>query len=88
MLTKQEFIDFVEFYGENEDNVKFSMPVDCTDLIYNTEGVNFLNNCVDEFVEDGYLLEDLSYKPLFLESDGTIIFEVNAQAQEFLNDPS
>ena len=36
-----------------------------------------LNNLLDEVVEEGYLLEDMSYTPIWLDpSQGLILFEV------------
>ena len=46
-------------------------------------GIDMLNNRVDDFVEDGYLLNDIIYTPVGVEGD-KIVIAVNADMEEWL----
>ena len=62
--------------------VKFQISVDFNDLVANQEGIDFLNEIVDDVVEDGYLLEDISYAPSVVHR-GCLIITVNASTAEY-----
>ena len=62
--------------------VKFQISVDFNDLVANQEGIGFLNEIVDDVVEDGYLLEDISYAPSVV-YHGSLIITVNASTAEY-----
>jgi hypothetical protein len=46
-------------------------------------GIELLNAMVDEFVEDGYLLQDLVYTPVEMRGE-TIYIEVDALATDWI----
>lgn len=79
-LSKKEFLDVCQRRGQR---VSFVMPVDFEHLLYNRSGIERLNEMVDMFVEDGYMLEDISYTPVKIEKDD-IYIEVDAYAGEWL----
>ena len=62
--------------------VKFQISVDFNDLVANQEGIGFLNEIVDDVVEDGHLLEDISYTPSVV-YHGCLIITVNASTAEY-----
>lgn len=64
--------------------VEFDMPVDFDALLDNDSGIDGINEMVDEFVDRGHLLMDLSYKPVKIVG-GDIIIHVTADASEFLD---
>ena len=84
-MDKKEFLD--TFASVTGDSIKFNMPVDADELIGNCEGIEMLNNKVDDFVEDGYLMSDLSYEIVKLEGS-TLIVKVSAECSEFLDTAS
>jgi len=79
-LSKREFLDICNRRGQR---VSFVMPVDFEQLLFNRSGIERLNEMVDLFVEDGYLLEDINYTPVSIEKDN-INIEVDAYAAEWL----
>ena len=83
MLSKEEFIrDFADF-NEDKTVVSFNMPVNFDELADNRDGINFLNDRVDDMIEKGFELENLSYLPLSLSGE-TIIVQVTADCTGFL----
>jgi len=81
-MDKQEFKDFATIEG---NAVRFLMPVDIDDLINNTNGVEELNSMVEDFVDDGILLEDMNYSTEYVENN-TIFILVEADGTEFLKE--
>lgn len=79
-LTKQELLQISERSGQR---IRFLMPVEFDELVSNRGGIALLNDMVDQFVKDGYLLEDLNYTPVKMEKD-TIFVEVDAYAAEWI----
>jgi len=65
--------------------VKFDISVDFGELAKNMKGLDFLNQVVDEVVENGYLLEDIFYTPSTVHR-GRIIIRVNASAESYKNE--
>jgi hypothetical protein len=62
-MTKTDRKTFQAAYIDPKTNVaKFRMMVDFDDLI--SGDMEWLNDQVDEYVEDGFMLEDLSYTPM------------------------
>ena len=79
-LTKQELLQISERSGQR---IRFLMPVEFDELVSNRGGIALLNDMVDQFVKNGYLLEDLNYTPVKMEKD-TIFVEVDAYAAEWI----
>ena len=83
-MNKEEFKKIATF---NEDgSVEFLIEFDFNEIFSDTFGIDFLNEKIDEFIDDGYLLMDLKYSPFGVTEDkcGWII-QVNADASEYLN---
>ena len=81
-MNRKQFNKIAKF--DKNDWVEFDMPVDFNELLDNTGGIESINNMVDEFVDRGHLLMDLSYKPVGIKGD-TLIVHVTADASEFLD---
>ena len=81
-MTKEELKEFATI----EDNtIRFRMAVDFNDLKYNDKGIAFLNELVDDFVDDGHKLMDLSYSLDGVDGDNLFIL-VEADCSEFWED--
>lgn len=78
-LSPGEFMMVCKRRGKR---VSFVMPVEFEQLLFNRGGVETLNVMVDMFVKDGYLLEDISFTPLKVESDHVHV-EVDAYAKKW-----
>jgi hypothetical protein len=78
MFTKEEFLENIATVDEN-GTVTFRMPFDFDHLVANQYGIDLLNEEVGEFVEDGYMLEDISYNIEGVEGN-TIFIHVEAFA--------
>lgn len=83
MLSKTAFKKKAITY--NKDFITFEMPVDFVELSDNYSGIDFINELVEEFVDDGFKLQGMSYKPLRVEGD-FIIVEVCANCTDWEND--
>ena len=81
IVSKKEMLDNVGYISGQR--IHFKMPVEFDQLINNTDGISYINSLVDDFVEDGYLLQDLNYFPEKLEGE-TIIISVDALTDEWL----
>ena len=80
-FTKQEMLQVL---GEQRgQRIIFTMPVEFNELTSNRMGIELLNAMVDEFVEDGYLLQDLVYTPVEMRGE-TIYIEVDALANDWI----
>jgi hypothetical protein len=80
-FTKQEMLQVL---GEQRgQRIIFTMPVEFDELTSNRMGIELLNAMVDEFVEDGYLLQDLVYTPVEMRGE-TIYIEVDALATDWI----
>lgn len=80
-FTKQEMLQVL---GERRgQRIIFTMPVEFDQLTSNRMGIELLNAMVDEFVEDGYLLQDLVYTPVEMRNE-TIYIEVDALANDWI----
>lgn len=81
VISRKQLLETVgRFSGQR---VYFNIPVEFDELIQNKSGIEYLNNLVDDLVEDGYLLEDLNYYPEKLEGE-TIIVNVDALTKTWL----
>jgi hypothetical protein len=82
-LNKKEFKKILLERTE-DDGVAFEMPVSLFDLI-DAFGIEGMNELVDEFIDDGYLLMDIGYS--LQGSDGeNIIVRVDADASEYFKE--
>lgn len=81
VVSRQEMLNTMGV--RSGQRIFFNMPVEFDHLISNRNGVEYMNNMVDEFVEDGHLLEDIYFDPIKLEGD-TIIVQVDALATRWL----
>lgn len=81
IVSKKDMLNTVGYI--NGQRIHFKMPVEFDQLINNTDGISYINSLVDDFVEDGYLLQDLNYFPEKLEGE-TIIISVDALTDEWL----
>lgn len=81
IVSKKDMLNNVGYI--NGQRIQFNMPVEFDQLINNTDGISYINSLVDDFVEDGYLLQDLNYFPKKLEGE-TIIISVDALTDEWL----
>ena len=81
--TKEEFLE--TFASIDGTTIVFTMPVDSMELFENSDGIEFLNNQVDEFVEDGYKFQGLSYEPIGVDAT-SIIIQVTADGTDFLEE--
>lgn len=80
-MDKKEFMDVAIWNGPE---VIFGMAVDWSDIVHNDCGVEYFNSLVDEFVDDGYLFENLSYVPVSFSAMGDVIVNVHADATGWL----
>lgn len=80
-FTKKEVLNCLA--QQNGQRIRFNMPVDFDQLTSNRMGIELLNEMVDEFVEDGYLLQDLVYTPTKMDGE-TIYVEVDALATDWI----
>jgi len=80
-FTKKEVINCLA--QQNGQRIRFNMPVDFDQLTSNRMGIELLNEMVDEFVEDGYLLQDLVYTPTKMDGE-TLYVEVDALATDWI----
>ena len=80
-MTKEELLDFCTIEGKT---IRFNMSVDFDDLLGTYKGMEGMNSLVEDFVEDGHLLEDISYSlegcegdnlHVLVEADGSMLFE-------------
>ena len=81
-FTKKEMLDCLA--EKSGQRIRFNMPVEFDELTSNRMGIELLNAMVDEFVEDGYLLQDLVYTPTKMVGE-TIYVEVDAMATAWIN---
>ena len=81
-MNRKQFDKIAKFDADGW--VEFDMPVDFDALLDNDSGIEGINEMVDEFVDRGHLLMDLSYKPVRVEK-GNIVIHVTADANEFLD---
>jgi hypothetical protein len=80
-FTKKEMLQVL---GERRgQRIVFTMPVEFDELTSNRMGIELLNAMVDEFVEDGYLLQDLVYTPIEMRKQ-TVYVEVDALATDWI----
>ena len=70
MLSKEEFKSLVII--SNKNYVTFDIAVAFSEII-KSQGIDYLNNLVENFVEDGYMIEDLSYEVTKVEGSNMII---------------
>jgi hypothetical protein len=80
--TAKEFLKDVAVI--DEEVITFNMIVDFDSLL---QGIQHLNELVDDFVVDGYLLTDLSYRPLDV-ANNDILVEVTCNGEDFLREHS
>lgn len=80
-MTKQEFLEFICPAEGLDGYIRFEMAVDFVNLCW-ANGMEFMNDEVADFVDDGHLLSDLSFDALRVES-GDIIVQVTACAKEW-----
>jgi hypothetical protein len=81
IISRKDMLDTMGV--RSGQRIFFNMPVEFDHLIGNRMGVEYMNNMVDEFVEDGHMLEDICFNPIKLEGD-TIIVQVDALATRWL----
>lgn len=72
MKSRKEFLQFCDLKA---GTAKFTIEVDFHDL-YNMEGIGGLNEKLDEEVEDGHRLMDLSFDAIGLKQKNVVIVEV------------
>lgn len=80
MLTKKELKDNAVI--EN-DTIVFALPVAFSEFVHNCSGIEMLNDMVGEFVENGYMLEGMSYTPIAIADDNRIIIQVTANCVDW-----
>lgn len=69
-----------------DNRIIFQMLVPFECLIDNQNGLEGINNFLDCYVEDGYLFQDINYKPVGVKHETDIIIEVNADASEWFDE--
>ena len=72
MITRKHITQ--SYNANNQKVVSFELTVDWDGVSY--DSLNSILDDPDE-VEDGHLLRDVCYKPIFLNKDGTLTFEVH-----------
>ena len=82
-MTKKDFL--ARFPIDVNQGVQFSIPVSFTGLSENTRGLEYPNEVVDDFVDDGHMLMDLRYTPLRVLDDDVLVVRVDADASEFVS---
>lgn len=82
-LTHYEFIRYATF--DEDGGVTFDIAIDFESLVHNCAGISYLNECVDDFTDKGYLLADLTYEVARLVGS-TCVVRVMADATEYLEE--
>jgi len=82
-FSREEFMDMVEF---DDNEVSFEMDIDFTELVCNTGGIETINEMVDEYVQDGYLLQNIRYEPTGVTCMDEITVRVTADATDWLDE--
>lgn len=64
------------------NRAKFLIEIPFREFVRNQDGVEMLNSYVDDCVEDGYLLMDMSYKAKSIKQENVVI-EVDADCSDY-----
>ena len=81
-MTKKEFL--ARFPPDGDQGVQFEITLSFEGLTENKWGLEYTNEAVDDFVDDGHMLMDLRYTPLRV-VDEDVIVRVDADASEFVS---
>ena len=65
--------------------VKFLIEIPFREFVRNQDGISMLNDFMDESVEDGYLLMDMTYKAKAVKDD-FIVVQVDADATDYIKE--
>jgi len=80
MLDKKQFLK-LEHVEIINGTINFDIPIDFQDLLW-AQGMEWVNDQVDQFVKGGYLFADLKYVLKRIE-DQTLVVAIFANCEEW-----